>query len=123
MTQSIKLGACCILFLGGLVASSHAQAAAYKTTITNQIYSPALKIDPRTWLVKIVTITGIPKSPGLVIQIPCLTSDPSAGELQHGDVASRSYADYWCVPQAIPTGYYKGAFLEQHGQILAKPPQ
>jgi hypothetical protein len=123
MTQSAKIYFLCLLLVGGLLASINTAGAAYQVTIENRTYSPALVIDPRTWLVKIVTITRLPKSPGLVMHIPCLTSDSSAGELHKPGVISQSYKDYWCVPQVIPTGFYKGVFVDQNGQIMAKPPQ
>jgi hypothetical protein len=122
MNKSTKICLLCVLLVGSQIASGRAFEATAQTVIVSQTYSPAIKIDPRTWLVKIVSITGLPKSSGLVMHIPCLTTDPSAGNLSPLST-TQHYEDYWCVPQTIPSGPYKGLLLDKTGQIFAKPPQ
>src|ERR1700688_647062 len=76
-------------------------------TISVQDFSPGLKLDAKYWLVRIVTISKIPSSPGLIMRVPCTTDDPTAGSTSGHFYA---YRNLGCVPQPMPHGANYGLY-------------
>lgn len=105
------------------IAQNTSSTSIPHVTVENEIFSPAVQITGPEWLVNMVTFRGIDSSLGIVMRVPCSTSDPAAGKYHATEVSPGSYFNYGCTAQVIPAGRYKGLLISQFGQVFAKPPQ
>jgi hypothetical protein len=120
---SLNLSLVLSLLIATIVPNANASGAPTQMVIENQVVSPAMKVDGTKWIVNIVTIRRIYKNSNFAMRVPCITTDPSAGEYRMPPVNPILYKNYGCVAQIIPTGPYKGSLIDQEGQVLAPPPQ
>jgi hypothetical protein len=111
-----------ILATGALMASQAQGArtaastqASLPTVVSTIIFDPPIEIVPGEWLVRLYGVGNV-LGFGRLMYVPCVvisnsSSVPTSSEL----------SKYRCTVQRIPTGPYKGRFIDQHGHIITKP--
>ena len=81
--------------------------------VSRTVFTPAIEINPRYWLVRLYAISNLPGMNGIVLRVPCLVrsksiSGPTPSEL----------TQYWCTAQRIQMGPLKGMLVDQEGQAI-----